>query len=138
MTRDEILKLSKKELNEAVAQNVMGWHIIHAKRNYMTCPGHIYPLEGDWWATESGEVPYLVEDWNPAEKIEDAWRVVEHLGNLRGIGKVDTRGMGLSLYGIDDDWICAFLIPPNEEVEARGKTAQMVICRAALMVVEGV
>ena len=134
MTRQEILNMTKEELNEAVAINAMGWHIIHATRDYMTCPGHIYPLE-DWWVDEKGETQYLVKDWNPTEKIEYAWRVAkkvaqewpyfeishdEHFDERRCSNKTDE---GLPIEGM--------------EISEVDKSECLAICRAALMAVEG-
>ena len=53
MTRDEILKMTEQELNDAVAVHVMGWDI--KRQEYLQ----------------------FAEYFNPAENIADAWLVVD-------------------------------------------------------------
>ena len=127
MTREDILKMTKEELNEAVAKRVMKWKEANC--------------DGVGWLDEKRA---FIWPWNPAEKIEDAWRVVLKLvngGACPALINDDNGHWALAFDGVQN-------VPMNSEPcdiqttffvekDLWHEEAGIAICRAALMAVEG-
>lgn len=59
-------KLSVDEINKQIAGKIMGWHFVI----------------GNWennWQSESGKIECNSELWNPCQKIDQAFQVVEKM-----------------------------------------------------------
>ena len=130
MTKDQILKMTKEELNEAVAKKVMGWRYTH--------------VTDRWTDKKSGKIQCFINGWNPAEKIEDAWRVVLKMvddGAAPALINDDNNHWTLAFDGMQNvpmgdepcDIETCFFVEKDLWHEEPG----VAICRAALMAVEG-
>jgi hypothetical protein len=122
MNKDDIMKLEGEEMDKAVAELVMGWH---RSRDNMDL--------NDVWRNEHGEYarngylsPSIMGDWSPTTNIADAWEVVEKI----------PLPFCLTQSAIKDGW-CAEFLPDdsNETINCVANTAQLAICRAALLAV---
>ena len=128
MTRQEILNMTKEELNEAVARKVMGWKL---------------SLDGECWGTED-ELLRDKSDWNPAKEIEHAWWVILKMvenGGAPALINDDNGHWALAFDGMQNvpmgdepcDIDTCFFVEKDMWHEEPG----VAICRAALMAVEG-
>lgn len=126
MTRDEIMALSGRELDAAVAEYVMGWSK-HRRKNPLYRYGDP-GLDFIWVPPQfNGNVAYRRSlPWYSSD-ISAAWQVVEELEwpiNLHNC--------------VHGEWECAILCPYEDEngeprVAAVEPTAPAAICRAALL-----
>jgi len=105
--------MTNAEINKAIAERVMGWK---TKKDYVGLLN--YKLN------ESGSKGIWVGNWNPTNRIDHAWMVVEKIKEL---------GWWLSLdhYPHDNKWHCEFFNSFKMR-RAEADTAQMAICLAAL------
>jgi len=112
MTKAEILAMEAgAELDMLVAKNVMRWE------------WHNY------WTDKNGRITAQA-DWSPSLTIANAWEVAAKIMAAPG-------NFYFSLNCIDGDWRCCMGFA-NEgeacEAKADAKTAELAICRAALLI----
>lgn len=103
------------ELDRLVAEKVMGWRLSSIEQ-----PAGLYNLvyvyRDAWDALRKG--------WSPSTNIAHAMEVVTEL---------EKSGLELGLCRfIDSYWEANFSIAERDGVSAKGETAQLAICRAAL------
>ena len=123
MTREEILVLpAGAEMDALVAERVMGWLRIGPDEPYRFHKemGGIIGPDGRPARFAAGEIPF---DWFPSTRIADAWDVVEKLaGGLEEGDRFEVIRLGETV------WRAGFTIFVTAD------TAQLAICRAALLV----
>jgi len=136
-----------KEMDEMVAEKVMGWHkgtltfsdgsTLSGKEDWLDAEGrymHGMKQEDGWY--EDDEDFHLLH-WHPSESILWAWEVVEKMQ--------DKFSFVLSSDDppTDDEhkWYCEFYLKDNPvfiDHEVYAPTASLAICRVALLIVMGI
>jgi hypothetical protein len=125
MTRDEIEKLEGWELAAAVAEHVMGWpkfegqaHREGSRPYPHFCVDRRYakPIQVDY-----GRENEFPRGWAPDTDIAEAWQVAEKLG--------------LSVLKVVEGWQARRFVSMRDETSSNGPTAQVAICRCALLAV---
>jgi hypothetical protein len=117
--------LSRRELDAAIAERVMGWR--HKSNGMMH--GKVQQVFIDDRDNTHSIHCGCAEDFNPSESIEDAWEIVEHFQKLGYMVSVNASGTG-------GYWCCMY--PPHAGgfIESDTvTTAPEAICRAALAAV---
>lgn len=124
MNKDDIMKLEGEELDRAVAELVMGWHVIFSHGS-----NHWEDADGRWGAgvgryPEDDDEFLHTLDFHPSESILWAWEVVEKI----------PLPFCLTQSAIKDGW-CAEFLPDdsNETINCIADTAPLAISRAALI-----
>jgi len=111
-------EMAPEEINKAVAERVMGWTIQDSRQLYYYEPA------------------MLITDFNPAERIDHAWMVVEKMKDKyhwvikSPFEKGDTYMAGLTPLGVTG-W------NGRPDFMGQADTAPMAICLAALEAVGG-
>lgn len=132
MTRDDILKMQPgPEMDALVAEKVMGW-LPHFRNT-------AFYVETENEGKVIDHHVCAVDMWRPSTSIADAWKVVDHLRELRQT----TGGYWLSLQqiaGRDAKWRAGFtfggMAVRHVPVYAEGYSAPEAICKAALLAVQ--
>ena len=119
MTRDDVMRLSGRELDVAVAERVMGWtwkecHIKPRYPDQKPYPGQWVP-PGKKWKAPPWDIPRYSTD------IARALEVVERLA---------TPDECITITYVKGDWVVAV---DGAEVVASSKSAPEAICHAALL-----
>jgi len=131
MTREEILNMEAgQEIDELVAEKVMGWHIVTEGRRspawYDSEGRYQHHVAADYESYEDDENFHLV-NWHPSQSMLWAEEVVEKFYSMK-----------LDKYSNGEEWRC-YLVMGKDGVNADGNgvanTAPLAICRAALLVV---
>ena len=112
VTREDVLSLSGRELDAAVAERVLGW-----KRGDLRCGDMPWypPGTGRYLGGGRMDLPEFSTD------ISAAWEVVEHLA---------TPDEALTITYAKGTWVVAV---GSVEVSATSESAPEAICRAALL-----
>ncbi|MDD5059442.1 MAG: hypothetical protein PHQ60_16415 [Sideroxydans sp.] len=123
MTRDEIYELNELTLGPAVAEHIMGWHLVDD--TYYDADD-----QSTGWHRRSA---YLLDDgegqlWNPCFEPESWWLVVDHM--LQRPGDPGRR-FGLSY--ADGEWRAEFLNYEGYRNVGLYDSPGAAICRAALL-----
>ena len=105
--------MTKDEINKAVAEKVMGWTIRDTKRLYYYEPG------------------ILISEWNPAERIDHAWMVLEKF-QYWTMNKLGDKVFFRIVFDYDEEKGI------GKWTKAEADTAPMAICLAALEAVRSV
>jgi hypothetical protein len=127
MTRDEILSMpAGREMNELIAEKVMGWDIHPASPD---------PWERELaWYSDDGKLQGGYGYWRPSENIADAWQVIDKADwywelfpatDIYDVTEIVCR-LGFEAGTMGD---CSV------EGEAKADTPELAICRAALLAV---
>ena len=103
--------MTKEEINRRIAEEVMGWTF----RRLAT-------MNLEYW--EGASEMLRVQDWNPCERIDHAWMVVE---------KFD----GFKIEKLNNAYACRIHGRQVGEWDKWYATAQMAICLASLEAKEG-
>jgi hypothetical protein len=116
-----------RELDSRVHREVMG--VAWDESRCRVCGWPVVPEGGSGcWASNCSlrPSPIIRADAVPeySSDIAQAWKVVER---FRPYVKVDARGVG------GEPWVCSIWVG-GPEIEGRGDTAPLAICRAALAV----
>jgi hypothetical protein len=134
-------ELTRRELDAAVAREVMGWEVYPGADTPFN-----FPHQGDHaWLDDPANYPFVTDcrpglifwaapktdgkDWKPFADIAAAWQVVE---KLRGKGWVMT--LSVNHYQTEP-WDCRLFLEERKREIAHGATAPEAICRAALAAV---
>lgn len=129
MTKDEILAMEAgKELDSLVATKVMNWIEKHWESPFGLSK------RDSWVDPATGVTLRRVSAWRPSTDLPTAWWVVEEMSEL---------GYNMSLLHLStelwpDYWYCDFRPkskrePPKYEWVDHQETAQLAICKAALL-----
>jgi hypothetical protein len=100
--------MTPEQINREIAEKVMGW-IQNGTAAYSD------PNNGEVW---------FWDEWNPAERIDHAWMVVEKLGATIQVGPNH------------DKSVCYFWLGNGVGAHEEADTAPMAICLAALEAVK--
>lgn len=145
MTREEIMALSGRELDAAVAEHVMGWRprwveeppywmaweveLPNGDMLYGTIVSKAVPQPA-WYDDRDGvRCPRFSTD------IDAAWEVVERLTELV-IDEIDLTvevKNGVEIRNVAEGWLCSIYCGCEQLVETRAQSAPEAICRAALL-----
>jgi hypothetical protein len=117
MTRDILNMPAGREMDELVAERVMGWTLEEVTDPIM------HETFMNYVDTETGRGMYRPEEWLPSTDIAAAWEVVE---KMQG-------GLRFELRRIPSGFWAYF----GEEMSAEANTAPLAISRAALLAVRG-
>ncbi len=126
MTREEILPMTAgREMDALVARRVMGWR-----------EGVMGVNAGFWVDADGKEMAWNIGcgAWSPSTQIEEAWQVVERLGEQRGLRLVLEDWRGDRSLGVEEGW-CALLTlrDGHDTGQEIAPTAPLAICRIALL-----
>lgn len=150
MTREEILNLTERQLDVAIAEHIFGWtEIKYEHIRGVDCPGRDEPV-GFTQNSKKSVVPWY------SQSIADAWQVLLHITKplkefisddgveyspdnwtLDRLG-YDCCGDGADPDGVHGEWRIYLSCDKSEDhkdsIFETGETAPIAICRAALMV----
>jgi len=129
MTKNEILAMvAGKELDNMVASKVMSW----TEKHWVSPLG--LSKRVSWADPTTGVTLQQVSTWHPSTNLPTAWQIVEEMSKL---------GYNMSLLHLStelypDYWYCDFRPksrrePPKYEWVDHQETAQLAICKAALL-----
>lgn len=141
MTREEIMALSGRELDAAVAEHVMGWRPRWVEEPPYWMAWEVELPNGDmlygtivpkavpqpvWYDDRDGvRCPRFSTD------IAAAWEVAERLTEF----EIDDLDLTVEVGNVMEGWACWVYSGCEEVAEAREETAPLAICRAALLAV---
>lgn len=120
------MEMTNAEINREVAEKVNGWHMVYEDH-----------LGEAWWSDNLG-LKISIADWNPAERIDHAWMVVD---KLKAMGYY----IEIGIHPDESEVYCALVgdkytgIIDKLKKECFSKsadTAPMAICLAALEAVK--
>lgn len=120
-------------LDRFVAEKVMGWALCSS--NGLT-PWHWWEGDGVDALSDGGQLfadCAGVPAWNPSEDIAHAWEVIERMKALHGVWAIEEDEAVQD--GEEFGWQAEVLIQGDRAYRARGATAPLAICRAALAAV---
>lgn len=124
MTRDDVMRLSGRELDAAVAEHVMGWK--RGDPKYGDMPWYP-PGIGRYLGGGRLNLPKFSTD------IAAAWEVVERLAEF----EINDIEVTVEIRNVAEGWACWIHSGCEEIAEAREETAPLAICRAALLAMVG-
>jgi len=126
-------------IDREIAEKVMGWTQKRGTHEYMFAPGHVWPLNSEWWYESDNNVMRLVEYWQPSTDIKQAFEVAEKMREL---------GFRFHLWESKHSWVAMFLIiiqkpkgSYNYEkfyYDENADTPAMAICKAALAALKAI
>lgn len=131
LNRERILSMTENELAEATAVYAMGWR----EGEHPEVNG-----TGQWMAEYEFPVYFKDDgtfvtslDWEPAESISDAWIIIQRLKEDYGVEIYEESGAPTE---------CRLYVWQAGEsrtvASAEANTAEIAICRAALLAVRGI
>lgn len=114
--------MKRSDIDKLVAEKVMGWAVIDYKNIGVT-------------VVDDGEFPVEIEDFQPSERIEDAWEVVKQLRRKGIQTEISSDGFTVKMYRWEKD-----KTPPYRYKRYLAKITDTIkfddipemICRAAL------
>ena len=126
-----------REMDALVAEKVMGWNHIHDRAvRLMGLPPEATVMWGE------DVCPHLLPILSYSTDIANAWRIVETLATEGYLTSVawepgrDGRSYASVQMILDRNLIADLVLNNPREMDGRGRTAPLAICRAALKLME--
>lgn len=130
MTKDEILNMEAGEqIDTLIAEKVMGWHRVHDEkwRDQWHDSGGRYQHPISRYDGYEDQEDFHTICWHPSESILWTWELIEKMP--------DNLELKLEQVKLSDSWVAGFYTPDDVVYQASANSAELAICRAALLTV---